>query len=241
MFGGRGPRDLRTCRLLSDRRPGRRGGHTLVEIVMVLAILAILVALGVSSARDQIGQFRLMSAARLFQSDVQSLRALAVAENREARVVIAESDASLNPAEAQVGMWLLQIGDKSRGSTVWDTLPIDEGGVADGSQGERSLDVDGSEERPGISLATPPPLAGPGLGNQDTIVFSPRGFIANPIGDFVDGFITVDFVNKRGHTSDGSAPRVRLRIARGGLAHMETSEATGLADGSVGAGGTTVQ
>ena len=241
MFGGRGLLNLRSCRLLVYRRHGGRAGHTLVEIGVVLSILAVLVALGVAGAREQIGQFRLMSAARLLQSDVQGLRALAVSQNREARLVIAESDANMNPAEAQVGMWLLQVGDKSRGSTVWDTLPIDEDGVADGSEGERSLDVDGSEERPGISLASPPPLAGPGLGNQDTIVFSPRGFVANPSADFIDGFITVELVNKRGSADGGSLPRVRLRIARGGLAHMETSEATALAAGSVGAGGTTVQ
>ncbi len=207
---------------------------------MVICLLSVLAMIGWSSARDQVGAFRLMSAARLFQSDVQGLRALSIATNREARVVLTESDPALDPSEPQVGMWLLQVGDRSSGSTEWDTLPLDHDGVADGSQGERSLDVDGSEERTGISLATWTPLRGPGLGNQDAIVFSPRGFVANPVGDFTDGYISVELVNKRGSRApDGTFPNVKLRIARGGLAHMETSDRTAHADGSVGAGGTT--
>ena len=187
-----------------------------------------------------LGQFRLMSGARLFQSDAQSLRALAIATNREGRILLTEADADMNPEEAQIGMWLLQVGDKSSGSTEWDTLPIDLGSVAVSDQGERSLDEGGSEERYGISLAPWNAIAGPGIGNQDAIVFSPRGFISNPVGDFVDGYITVEIVNKRGDPAeDGTLPHVSLRIARGGLAHMETSDATALANGSVGAGGTT--
>jgi len=221
-------------------RPHSRGGHTLAELALVVSLLAVLAMIGWSSARDQVAASRLMSAARLFQSDVQGLRALAVATNREARVVLTEADAALDPTEPQVGMWLLQVGDRSAGSTEWDTLPLDLDGVADGGQGERSLDVDGSEERPGISLAEWSPLRGPGLGNQDAIVFSPRGFVSNPVGDFVGGYISVELVNKRGsRASDGTFPHVKLRISRGGLAHMETSDRTALADGSVGAGGTT--
>jgi type II secretory pathway pseudopilin PulG len=229
-------------RLHPTRRSSPRAAHTLVELVLVMALLSVLAMIGWSSARHQVGAFRLMGAARMLQSDVQGLRALAIAQNREARVLLVEADPDLDPAEPQVGMWLLQVGDRSSGSTEWDTLPLDEGGVADGSQGERSLDVDGSEERPGISVAPWSPLAGPGLGNADAIVFSPRGFVANPASDFAGGFITVQLVNKYGELAgDGSYPHVNLRIARGGLAHMETSEGTALADGSVGAGGTTTQ
>ncbi len=219
-----------------------RSGHSLVELAVVIALLSVLALIGWSSARDQVGAFRLMGAARLFQSDVQGLRALAIAENREARLLLVEADTDMNPEEPQIGMWLLQVGNRSSGSTEWDTLPVDVDGVADGGQGERSLDVGGAEERPGISVAAWVPLAGPGLGNADGIVFSPRGFVANPASDFVDGYITVQVVNKRGNRADdGTFPHVSLRIARGGLAHMETSEGTALADGSVGAGGTTTQ
>ena len=56
----------------------------------------------------------------------------------------------------------------------------------------------------------------------------------------MDGYITVEIVNKKGERgADGSLPHVDLRVARGGLVHMETSQGTALADGSVGAGGTT--
>lgn len=237
MTPGHGP--LHPSQRPLRRARGARGGHTLAELAIVVGILLAIIAMGLSSGRDQIGQFRLMSAARLFQSDVQTLRGLAIAMNREARIVLAESDADMNPEEAQVGFWILQMGDKSRGSTEWDTLPLDEDGVANTSQGERSLDEGGSEERPGISLAPWEPLSGPGLGNQDAIVFSPRGFVTNPAGDFVGGYISVKFVNKRAGETETGYPSVYLRVARGGLAHMETSENTAHAGGSVGAGGTT--
>ncbi len=217
-------------------------GHSLVELAVVIAILGVLAAIGWSSGRGQIGQFRLMSAARLFQSDAQNLRELAIGTNREARIVLTEADATMDPNDAQVGMWLLQVGDKSSGSTEWDTLPIDMGAVAVSDAGERSLDVGGSQERPGISLAPWSTIQGPGLGNQDAIVFSPRGFISNPGGDFVNGFISVELVNKRGEpAADGTLPHVYLRAARTGLVHMEASEGTALADGGIGAGGTTTQ
>lgn len=196
----------------------------MVELLVAVALLSVVVAVGAWAAQARIGQYRLMSAARLFQSDVESLRALAVAENRESRLVFAESDAALDPSAPQVGTWLLQVGNQSTGSTAWDTLPVDDG-APDGSEGERSLDPGGSEARSGISLAPPPPLTGPGLGNADAIVFSPRGFVSNPVSDFVDGFISLGFVNKRGTPVDGALPRVTLRVARTGLAHIETSPA----------------
>lgn len=209
----------------------------MVELAVVIAIIGVLAAIGMYSGRQQIAQYRLMSAARLLQSDIQGLRATAISTNRQTRLLLIEADAAMDPQEAQIGAWLLQVGDRSSGSTEWDTLPIDKE-VPDSSLGERSLNVDGLNERPGISLMPWPSLAGPGLGNTDAVVFSPRGFVDNPVSDFVGGYITLSLANKRFAGGD-EVSLVSIVISRGGLAHMETSAGTALASGDVGSEGAT--
>jgi hypothetical protein len=174
----------------------------------------------------------------LLQSDLQALRALAIATNRETRVVFTAADAALDPSDAQVGEWLLQAGDRSQGSGEWDTLPIDDG--SDASEGERSLSEGGNDEAPHISLAPWPALAGPGIGNADAIVFSPRGWVANPATDFADGYVALRIVNKAALLAGGTSEAV-IRLSRGGLARLEVSERTALPSNSVGAGEATTR
>lgn len=209
-------------------------GSTLVELAIALAVVAILAAIGFSSARGQISQFRLMQTARLLHSDVRTLRSMAIATNRQTRLVLVQADVDLNPDEAQQGEWLCQIGDRSSASTEWDTLPIDEDGVNDDTSGTRSLAPGGRDEVRGISLAQWAPLVGPGTGNAGSIVFSPRGWLENPAGDFVDGYIVLDVVNKTVLDS-GADQRARIRLSRGGMVRLETSERNTVASGAVGA------
>lgn len=198
-------------------------------------IVSVLVALGYTTSRGQVTQFRLMQSARLLHSDIQGLRSMAIATNRQTRLVLLEADAALDPYEAQQGEWLCQVGNRSSASTEWDTLPINKGEVVDDTQGERSLAEDGANESKGISLAPWPPLTGPGTGNADAIVFSPRGWVDNPASDFTDGYIVLELVNKLG-VDDGGDKRVAVRLSRGGLVRLETSEANTVASGSVGTG-----
>lgn len=202
---------------------------------MALAVIAVLAAIGWYSGRDQIDRYRMMKAARTLHADLVSLRTLAVSTNREARILFVASDEALDPADVQSGEWLLQVGNRSSGSSEWDTLPIDlPGDPPDSSEGERSLAPGGSDELPGTSLAPWPTLVGPGSGNADAIVFSPRGWVANPPSDFADGYILLQIVNKRALWR-GVDERVDIRLARTGIAHLETGPATAWTENVVGA------
>lgn len=175
----------------------------------------------------------------MLQSDLQELRTLAVSTNRQTRLVFLVADTTLDPYDVQVGEWLLQVGDRSAGSVEWDTLPIDEG-TADNSRGERSLSPGGGDETPGISLAPWPTLEGPGVDNADAIVFSPRGWVENPGGDFVDGYIALRLVNKRA-AREGRTEEATIRLSRGGLTRLEVSDPTRLPTNTVGSGEATTR
>ena len=225
-----------------------RAGFTLPEVMMVIAITAVLVAIGWYTAQDSIARNRMIRVARMLQSDIQLLRTMAITTNREARLKLVHADTDLDPGSAQQGEWLLQIGNRSDRSTEWDTLPIDEAGwdgavaVVD-DEGERSLAPGGTQQAPWISLAAWDPLAGPGLGNEDCVVFSPRGWVSNPPGDFRTGYIALRIVNKRamlGGATVGDGEWVDLKLARGGLARMEFWNAAGaLPTNAIGTAGAT--
>lgn len=201
---------------------------------MAIAVVGILASMGWWAVQDEVDRFRMMKAARLLQSDLQALRALAIASNRETRIVFTAADAALDPNAPQVGEWLLQAGNTNQGSTRWDTLPIDEDGGDDASEGTRSLSDDGADEAPHISLAPWPALAGPGLGNADAIVFSPRGWVVNPASDFADGYVALRIVSKRSALR-GRAEDAVIRVSRGGLTRLEVSDTTALPATEVGA------
>ena len=213
----------------------RRGvpGSTLVELAIAVVVVAVLAAIGFSSARDEISRFRLMQAARLLHSDLRYLRSMAITTNRQTRLLLVQADTAMDPAEPQQGEWLCQVGNRSVGSNEWDTLPPDVGGVLDVSDGERSLAEGGTDEATGISLAPWPALTGPGAGNADAIVFSPRGWVDNPATDFADGYIVLELVNKVA-LDEGADQHAAVRLSRGGLAHLETGPSTSVAPNPVG-------
>lgn len=226
-------------RRVSPDRPGcvvhrHRRGATLPELMMLIAIVAILASLGLYSARDSIAHYRMIRTARLLQTDIQLLRALAVNTNRQTRLKLVSADVALDPTEYQQGEWLLQLGNRPERSTEWDTLPVNKGTQVVDEEGERSLAVGGAQETPWISLAAWTPLTGPGLDCADAIVFSPRGWLDNPPLDFTNGYIELTVVNKRAMLSGGTE-RVSLKVTRGGLARMELGEKNTLPNTLVGA------
>lgn len=192
----------------------RRSGHTLLELAIALSVVAILVAIGWGLLQNRITTYRMFHVARMLNADLTTARALALDTNREVRIHLVEADAALDPDDAQHGAWDVQVGNRGSGSDQWDTLPVDEDGVVDVSQGERSLEPGGNDEARYISLAQWGSL------DDDAIVFTPRGWLGNRTGDFVDGEIVLEIVNKRA-LQEGRDERVRLRVARSGFVRME--------------------
>ena len=232
------PLRITTTRRGADRRDGsvlacQTGGHTLVELAVAIAIVGILAGIGWTSLQPLLDRYRMMKTARMLHADIQNLRNIAIATNRETRLKLVEADSALDPGEPQVGAWLLQAGNRSSGSSEWDTLPIDDDEGSDDSEGVRDIGVDGGEAALHISLAVWTVLAGPGADNADCVVFTPRGWVHNPPGDFADGYLALTLVNK-GSTGRGGDEHATIRISRGGLARIEASEAMTLPANAVG-------
>jgi Tfp pilus assembly protein FimT len=208
-------------RLERGKAPSSRGtffaterAHTLVEIAVALCVVGILAGIGWGVFQDRVSTYRMLAVARMLHSDLHTMRALAIDTNREARIHFLSADAAMDPEDVGHGAWDLQLGNRGSGSTQWDTLPADKDGVIDVSQGERSLEVDGSHESRWVSLAEWGTL------EDDSITFTPRGWIGNPGSDFVSGEIELKVVNKRALLERGEEAVV-LTVNRSGLVRMQ--------------------
>lgn len=217
------------------RRRSRRG-VTLLEITIVVAIFGVLAAVGGSLMVDQLPRYRTRRAAEEFAAACQLARARAIAEGVQYRVAMGEFDAHLDADTPSVGTYWVQAGNAAFGSTAWDTLPIDEGGV-DVTYSEGSFDI--SEGAPnglaGVSIQQWPTISG---GDGDDIIFSPRGMVENPASDFnAQGYIEITFVNKRARL-EGRTDEQSVLISPAGLVHVDPNRGS-LASGSQGAQATT--
>ena len=213
---------------------GRRG-VTLLEIAIVLAIIGILAAIAGTMLTQTIPSWRTRRAAREFSATLNQCRQLAIAQGVEYRVRMASADPDLGGSGGSVGVYYIERGDSGVNSSTWDILPWDADGSATASA-EGTIDI--SEGAPnglrGASIAPWDPIAGV---EGDDIVFSPRGWLINPVSDFnADGYIEITFVNKpaRGR---GEADEWTVMVSRGGLVRLESNRQTpiGGASGTSGA------
>jgi len=210
-----------------NERNGQQG-FTILELVIVVAIIGILAAIGYSVSSNLLPRYRTQQAANRFADDVNNLRASAIADNREYRIELIDYDEAAGVGTGDnVGEWWLEAGDRSSGSNSWEILPVDaDDDEADDftNEGMVIISKGGAQELPDVSLAAWPSLAGPtyaGDSCADSIVFSPRGWVVNPNSDFgASGYITLTFVNKaalrRGVTENFS-----VNISRSGMARVD--------------------
>lgn len=215
LFPDRRRADRRNAHKCSGTNFASREGHTLVEIAIALCVIGVLAGIGWGVFQDRISTYRMLHVARMLHSDLVLIRSLAIDTNREARIHFLTADTAMDPEDVGHGSWDLQIGNRGSGSTQWDTLPADVGGVVDVSQGERSLEAEGANESRWVSLAEW------GVLEDDSITFTPRGWIANQGADFVNGEIELKVVNKRALIERGDESVV-LSVSRSGLARMRT-------------------
>lgn len=195
-------------------------------MVVALAIFTVLLAVGWASSQQQLPRFRAVQAAKELQGDLVTLRNTAISTGRETRLVLTEAggDCGADP-DAWGGSWTMEVGDRSRRSESWELMPLDadDGTDDDQSQGSADLGPDGNRQARGVCLDEWQALEGPGSGNDDAIVFSPRGWVANPGTDFdASGFIELELVNQDA-TRRGVDDRLIVRLSRSGVVRLISS------------------
>lgn len=222
-----------------------RRGFTLIELMIVVAIITILTAIGIGMSSDLVPRFRTRQAARTFAAKVNECRSLAIRSGKECSVWLLAADTSLTNLSSNTGEYWVGMGNKNRNSATWDYLPVDtETGGTDSDQSQGIIDLgdeDNQYYQRRVGLAQWSTLGGPGTGNADRIVFDTRGFVANPVTDFgALGTIDVKFVNKVARTS-GFEEDWTVKISRTGMTRIDTTpqaEYDGLRAGTSGSSST---
>lgn len=223
------PRGLRRGALRRLRR-----GMTLLEIVIVLAIVLIMTSIGIGMSSDVIPRYRTRKAAMTFSAKVQECRALAVRSGRECMIWLRDPDSDPTNLSQNTGVYWVALGDSRMDSTGWDYLPVDEGGDTDASQGQVDIgNSDSSDYARHVGLAEWPSIGGPGVGNDNRIIFDSRGFVKNPASDFDGyGYITVTFMNKVVRAA-GLNEDYTVSISKAGMVRVDSTAANEFATAGV--------
>ena len=217
-----------------------RTGFTLIELVVVVALFSVLAAIGWGSTRSQMPRYRLIQAAKGLQGDLVTLRNLAVQTNRETRLTLQASLGDCAEADGYGGRWTLHAGDRSRSSQSWEFLPID--AMDDGTDdqtggGEVVLDDGGNRHARDVCLNDWGSIRGPGVGNADSIVFSPRGWLTNPSSDFnSNGYLEVTLTNQAAGRK-GVTDEVTVLVTRAGMVRLHSTLGHEMVDNPVGVKG----
>jgi prepilin-type N-terminal cleavage/methylation domain-containing protein len=206
----------------------RLKGFTLIELMIVVAIIFILGALGVSASRELVPRFKTRQAAYQMARTLEYAQQLAMTNRQETRVLLVEYDANPDDtAYANKGLYRLQVGNRASGSTVWDTIPFESGATDDLTEmGTVDLSKGHNHYLKGVSLDNWGTIIGPGSGNSDAIVFGPRGMVMNPPSDFDNngngnGNIELTFVNKPSAEDNGEGERYVVRVYRSGMVRVD--------------------
>ena len=204
-----------------------RAGFTLLEVLLVVGIITVLTMMGTSIVDGLLPRYRAKQAAENFAHTIERLRALAIAHHREYRLLLIDFDADpSDPDGSSTGEYWLYAGNKARNSDVWELMPLDADDGSDDYTGEAKISISsgGQNEIPGVSMLEWNTLIGPGSGNSDSLVFSPRGWVTNPAADFEGGYIKVEFLNRPAYV-DGRKEVFQVYVSRAGMTRVDFESA----------------
>jgi len=219
------------------RLPSHRRGFTLLELLVVLAIVLIAALIGAGTVQPYLPRFRMVSTAKSLRADIRMLQTLALQTGRQTRMRLVSPAGDCSNPDEWGGGWVLELGDRSVNSTSWDILPPDalkDGSDDDQSEGTVDLGPDGANAARGICMKSWDTLEGPGAGNSDSLVFSPRGSLANPVTDFPDGYIRLTFSNQYA-AQQGIIDEMQVMVSAAGWSGLESTLGATVGDGGVGA------
>lgn len=202
-----------------------RGGFTLIEVIMAVAILTSLATIGWGTMKSHLPRFRLIRIAKQFRGDLATMREIAVQTNRESKMHLLSHSGDCRDPSDWGGSWEKSIGNKVVGSDLWDLLPEDsyvDGRDDDQSKALVDFTLESTERGFDVCFQDWGVLQGPSLGrnNNDSIVFSPRGWLRNPVSDFNSrGYMEFTFINQDANRK-GVVDAVKVQLSRSGMIRL---------------------
>jgi prepilin-type N-terminal cleavage/methylation domain-containing protein len=202
-----------------------RGGFTLIEVIMAVAILTSLATIGWGTMKSHLPRFRLIRIAKQFRGDLATMRGIAVQTNRESKMHLLSHAGDCSDPSDWGGSWEKSIGNKVAGSDEWDLLPEDsqiDGRDDDQSKALVDFTLESTERGFDVCFQDWGVLQGPSLGrnNRDAIVFSPRGWLRNPASDFNSrGYMEFIFINQDANRK-GVVDAVKVQLSRSGMIRL---------------------
>lgn len=192
-----------------------QAGFTLLELMIVLAIITILTALGIGGIRELIPSFRTRSQAHAFAGALEQARMLAMLENRQTRVSVTNWDS--NPSTdltTSYGAYEIAVGNRMMNSTVWDVLPYEGGSDTNQSEGIVDFSTGEKDAVTGVSILEP---------EVTDVVFNGRGWLANSDDELsTAGYLEFTFANKIAQER-GVTDHWVVRVYRGGMVRVEST------------------
>jgi prepilin-type N-terminal cleavage/methylation domain-containing protein len=200
-------------------------GFTLLELVVVLAIITIAALIGAGSMQSHLPRYRMVQTAKKLRSDLRRVQELATRTGRQARLRLVAPAGDCGSTDTWGGGWVLEVGDDSRLSRRWDVLPEDalaDGSDDDQSQGIIDLGPDGTDRARDVCLDDWGTITGPGGASADSIVFDSRGFLQNPTTDLASGYIRIPVVNQAA-AREGVNDRIHVLVAATGFIRLHSA------------------
>lgn len=182
-------------------------GHTLVEMIVVLAILVIFGTLAIPHIRAYSAEVHLLGAGQVFRGEFRQARSMAVMRG---------VNTALRFESRGGGWWLATYADGNRNGVLSSEIAL---GIDKRVAGPRQLTTGAPDVRVAINPGTPaiPPESGT-LDPADPIRFGSSNMLSfSPLGTATAGtlYLAGPYAQAAVRVTPGTA-RVRLMVCRGG-------------------------